>query len=468
MVNPGSKVPHFDAIALSREIVRKVHAAMPIGAENILKDPSGGFPSLERTGKWGNLCAGAAQGGSITWVHAAEMEKIRGEAKRAKIEDTEDKEKIWNEMVFHKEEYSVASTDESIKIKSIIREALNATMFKAGNCSLMSALGLVYFCQWIAAIPDHIPIPSFSFKIQDGPSPVIDHGSTSLMMNGQYVLCDIWLKDVFEINHANLITWREKFERTERPPEGKRLVNMGEQNKIWNEFLRNILNRSTYRKDIFVIDISTREKAKKIADIYERSLQEAVLSLYNDELFNEKNMTSLLNWHGEPVQHYLIRRENRPTLHFYERTNIKAIDQFIKNYEFPLNIPGYALMENIHLYVYLFANDNYVEKESTKVFARNLIKCTYESKDHILGLKIYAAQVLARFDKSKNDPKAIALKNAWLNNALVDLCDALKMKPQPVNSFWTEINDWEAMPNVLKNYAEEVLHQNNQRRVNLS
>ena len=436
---------NFDSLALGWEIALKVYSDTPIGAQNVKQDPYSNLSSKDRTGDWATAAVGAVQTGSLSWV---------------KVEES------WEPYISENVEYLLVPTDasEDEDLLDIIDKALHASMFKAGNCTEMSALGLVQLCQWIASVPDDITIPPFKLKLFYGPDFIIEHTFLTIDFNDKYVLCDPWLRCVNEINDENLEAWKILFEMAECPPDEKKSVRTREQALIWAVFMAGLKMREG--TDNVHFSVSSRETAKKIADLYSRSLDEAVLSLYNKELFDVKNMSSSLSWHEEPVHVYLIRCRQKKSLNYFERKNIKAIKQYLEQYEFPQVIKKSELLEHIHLYVYLFSNNNFKEKESTHRFVRLLKKSTYQefcgsvnlAMDSLAGLKIYAAQVLARFDTAKNDKKAIALKKAWLsNNCLVDLCEALKMHSQPVNSLWTEINDWDAMPKELKQYVEKVL-----------
>jgi hypothetical protein len=446
MFRPSLKPTAFNAIALGKEIVRSVHAAMPIGSENIKQDPQGGLSSHERTGAWGRTTVDAAQRGSLHWDYV----------------ETDNKA-TWRSVRSSKREYPIVPTDEDEDedLLNVVERALAATMFKAGNCQEMTALAMIRFCQWFAALPPNTPTPEFYIKIMYGTDVVIDHAFLKVCINDQHVLCDPWLKSVFDINDTTLNAWKTQFENTEDPPIAKERVSKKDQADIWAGFLETVKRREGIENVEFMV--SSRETAIKIADLYERSLQEAVLSLYNEELFDVRNMSSSLLWHNEPVQMYLMRHHQEASPNFYVRKNIEAIKLFIEQYQFPEKIIQDELLEHIHLYVYLFANNEFRHKPTidhfasvlTKYSCKTLCKIACVPSDGFESLKIYAAQVLVRYPSAGNDARAIALKEAWLQNSVVDLCDALKMNA----------DDWDAMPKELKNYAEKLLEHKHQNKI---
>ncbi|MFI4956375.1 MAG: hypothetical protein ACHQAX_04105 [Gammaproteobacteria bacterium] len=442
------KIPSFDATTLAQYIVHSVNAAMPIGPSNIKEGPAR-LSSQERTGGWSETVIAGSHCGFLSW---------------SKWEQEGPWEiKLYTDI----REFEAAPSktyENNSKVIDLVASALRAAMYKAGNCDDMSDLGMIQLCQWIASIPDAVPIPPFSFQIIAGVRHVAAHACLKISLNGKHVICDPWLKEVFEINDQNLDRWQQQFENTEVPPDSKKDYDDDERAVIWEQLKKNI--KSDLETKSVLCSVSSREEAKNIAAFYERSYQQSILSSYGKNLFNEKDMTSSLMWNEAPVYlHYeILLRVTSPD--YYVKQNIKLIKEYIDKFEFSGKINKTELKEYVSFYLYLLTRGGFSQKSSLYNIVRimntlpfkELCKISCVNMASMDALKLYGGCVLSRLDPQSG--KASSLRSALeSDDPLVAVCDALNIKQNQLLGFWAPPDSWTDMPDTLKDFVTVAIEQ---------
>lgn len=439
MYQPGSTLLFLDAKTFSEQIVRSVNAALPIGAGNIKG-------RLKRTTRvWTTWMVGTVQKGTHFWQQDAQN----------KYEFKLCVDPLRNQEI---------PLTQSEVDQLLVTKALRAILFKAGNCQEMVWVALIQACQRIAAIPDDKVVPPFSFQIINCPAPVADHVILKVSIDGRHFICDPWLKKVYGINDVNLEAWRKDFEAAEIAPEVKKHMSEREKNSIWDKLKKIIKGHDSFYYASY--EVGTREQAKKLAELFERAYEQAVLSYPLTGLFDKRNITPGLTWNHVPLSLVYEQYLNENPSCYYTVQNVKRIKEYIDQFEFPTQLMRSELWGYVRFYLYILSEGGFNYKPSLINMAAIMNTMPFDAlcgygRINIASMDaliLYGSCVLFRLDPTSK--KATALRNALESrDSVVPICQALLIKQDRILSFWLTPDAWNEMPDKLMSFVKEASEQ---------